>query len=71
MKIRVGINVWPMATLLRGLYLRDCGSDLHTVFTGVLHRPIQAILDHSQIWLIWGVTLAGSACRVKGLKIGR
>ena len=27
--------------------------------------------DHSRIWLIWGVTLAGSACRVKDVKIGR
>ena len=25
----------PMPTLLRGCYLRDCGFDFHTVFTGV------------------------------------
>ena len=25
---------WPMPTLLRGFYLRDCGFDFHTVFTG-------------------------------------
>ena len=24
----------PMAVLLRGLYLRDCGTDFHTVCTG-------------------------------------
>ena len=33
----------PMDTLLRGLYLRDCGSDFHTVLTR--DRSIQATLN--------------------------
>ena len=28
-------------------------------------------VTYSWIWLIWGDTLAGSTCRVKGVKIGR
>ena len=58
-------------TLFKGLYLRDCGSDFHTVFTGGQVRS--SYLDHSRIWLIWGGggTLAAGACRVKGVNIVR
>ena len=47
------------------------GSDIHAVFTwGNVHS---GYLHHSQVWLIWGGggTLAGSACRVKSVRIGR
>ena len=58
----------PMPTLLRCLYLRDRASDFHTVFTGAeIHS---SYLDHSRTLLIWGGgTLAGSTCRVKGVKM--
>ena len=58
-------------TVLTSLYLREYGSDFLAGFTGV-HS---CNLDRSRIWLTWGgggrVTMTGSTCRVKGVKIGR
>ena len=58
-----------MATFLNRLYLQNYMSDLHTVFTEWYVYLIKVV--YSWIRLIWGVTLADSACRVKGVKIGR
>ena len=61
----------PMPTLFRGLYhtyICDCTiSDFHFIRALVY----SSYLEHIWIWLIFVVTLPGSACRVKGVKIGR
>ena len=57
-----------MAALLKSVYLQCYASDLHAVFTKGKIYSIKAA--YNRIWLIWGYTLTGSACRVKGVKIG-
>ena len=51
------------------LYLQNYMSDLHAVFTEWQVHSIKGA--YNWICLIWRVTLAGSACRVNGVKIGR
>ena len=51
----------PLRPFLQSLYLHDYASELHCSIK----------VAYNQIWFIWGVTLTGSAWRVKGVKIGR
>ena len=44
-------------------------SELHAVFAVGWTHPIK--IDCNQIGPMWGVGLAGSACRVKGVKMVR
>ena len=57
-----------VVTLLKSLYLRDYASDLHEVVTKWQAKVVK--VSYSSICLVSGFTLAGSACRVKGVKIG-
>ena len=61
----------PMATLLRGLYLRNW--DPTSKQSSQRGRgPFKLLSSHSDLaHLGGGGTLAGSTCRVKGVKIGR
>ena len=67
--IWVGTGRRDHITLLASLYLWDCAFNFQAVFTCRLVHS--SYLDHSRNWLIWGFTLVGSACRVRGVKIGR
>ena len=63
---------WPtgrpsVATLKESLYLQNNASDFHAVFT----EGYSIKFDYNRIALLWGVSLAGSPCRVKGLETGR
>ena len=59
----------PAVPLLKSLYLRNYPSELHGVLTVGWTHSIKN--DCNQIDLIWGVGLAGSACRVKDIKTAR
>ena len=58
-----------VATLFKILYLQDCAFDLHAVFTEVVALFSKSWLQPDSAHL--GVTLTGSACRVKGVNIDR
>ena len=58
----------PITYAFGRLYLRDiCASDYQLVFIG--EWVYSSYFGHSRNWLSWGFTLAGSACRVRGVKI--
>ena len=56
-------------TLLKNWYLRNYASELQAVFT--VGQNHSSKIDCNNSGLIWGLGLADSACRVKGVKIAR